>query len=149
MGSRSPASSITGGRNERWAWIAVAVLMLASSTSPAWAQYNAGSSGIHGAFPPAPVPTGTRAVLWNLKSGVVRFCEAYDDVARPDTCGVEISSAQIPAVISGGPTNGVYHFTNFDLANSEFLVNPLPLFVVGHDGPTPLTILSQGAFRLY
>jgi hypothetical protein len=95
------------------------------------------------------MPSGTRTVLWHLKSGLVRYCGSYDAVARPDTCAVEIGSAQIPAIPAGGPTNGIYHFTNFDMANSEFLVNPLGLYVVGHDGPAPLTILSQGSFRLY
>ena len=150
MGSRSSATPVAAWRRRQRSWIAAAaVAFIASSASSALAQYNAGSSGIHGAFPPAAMPPATHYVLWNLKSGLVRYCETYDTVARPDTCIVEISAAQIPGIPAGGLTTGVYQFTNFDLANALFAFNPVELYAVGHDGPVPLTILSQGSFRLY
>jgi len=129
-------------------WIVAAALVLvASGATPARAQYNSGSSGVHGVFPPAPVPDTAQYVLWNLRTGLVRYCTTYDTVNRPDTCTNELSTAQIQGTAGGGPTDGVYHFTNFDLAhpNAAFL----ELYPVGYEGPLPLTILSQQSFRLF
>jgi hypothetical protein len=84
--------------------------------------------------------------LWNLKTGLIRYCVTYDEVRRPDTCPDQISTAQIQGIPQGGLTTGVYEFTNFDLTSPW--AGTLELYPVGHDGPPPLTILSQGSIRL-
>jgi len=131
---------------QRWMWsAAAAIALIASNTTPAVAQYNSGSSGVHGVFPPGPVPAAARFLLWNLKSGLIRYCVTYDDALRPDTCPDEIATAQIPGIPQGGLTTGIYQFTNVDLTSPW--VGQLLLYPVGHDGPPPLTILSQGSIR--
>ena len=84
--------------------LASGALLIALTAAPAGAQYNSGSSGIHGAFPPAPVPTGGRYMLWDLTTGLLRFCSAYDTTARLDTCTTEVGTAQIPGIPAGGLT---------------------------------------------
>jgi hypothetical protein len=148
MGTRVSATPIAACRRKQWMWIVAAALVLvASGATRARAQYNSGSSGVHGVFPPAPVPDTAQYVLWNLRTGLVRYCTSYDTVNRPDTCINELSTAQILGTAGGGPAEGVYHFTNFDLAhpNAAFI----ELYPVGYEGPVPLTILSQQSFRLF
>lgn len=123
----------------------IAMTLLAYAT-PAFAQYNSGSSGVHGVFPPAPLPANIRYLLWDLKTGLLRFCSAYDTTLRPDTCTTELGTAQIPGIPAGGLTTGIYEFSSFDVANVA--PNALDIYPVGHDGPTPLTILSATSFRL-
>src|SRR5947209_20339232 len=93
---------------------ALAALLVAA---PAAAQFNSGSSGIHGSFPPFPtgtttLPAGTHYALWNMSSGLVRYCQTYDTTRRPDTCTVELGTGQIPNIPSGGLTTGRFEFTN-------------------------------------
>jgi len=127
--------------------LATAVVLLGLSAVPSLAQYNSGSSGIHGVFPPAPTPTGARYLLWDLKTGLVRFCSAYDTATRLDTCTTEISTAQIPGIQAGGLTTGVFEFSSVDVAAASSPAQ-LDIYPVGYDGPTPLTILVQTSFRL-
>jgi hypothetical protein len=147
MGSRAPKRTIALFRTARLMGTAVAALtFMAVGATPALAQYNSGSSGVHGVFPPAPVPPEALFVLWNLKTGLVSYCTTYDTVTRPDTCTEQVGTAQIPAIPPGGLTTGVFEFTNFDLMHPNF--GYINLYPVGYDGPAPLTILSQGSIRL-
>ncbi|HEU4891733.1 MAG TPA: hypothetical protein VFT47_09295 [Vicinamibacterales bacterium] len=148
MGTRVSTTPIAACRRKRWTWIVAAtVALVASGATSAQAQYNSGSSGVHGVFPPAPVPDTAQYVLWNLKTGLVRYCTTYDTVSRPDTCTNELSTAQILGTAAGGPSNGVYQFTNFDLQHPSSAF--IDLYPVGYDGPVPLTILSQQSIRLF
>jgi len=148
MGTRALRAAIASSRTGRWTWTAaVAIALVATGGTPALAQYNSGSSGVHGVFPPAPVPSGAVYILWNLKTGLVSYCSQYDTINRPDTCTNQISTAQIEGTAAGGPANGVYHFSNFDLFHPDAAF--IHLYPVGYDGPTPLTILSQGSVRIY
>jgi hypothetical protein len=136
------------GRSKRAASaLAVAAVLIGSMAPPAWAQYNSGSSGVHGVFPPGPLPATTRYLLWNLRTGLVRYCSLYDTALRPDTCQTEVGTAQIPGIPGGGLTTGVFEFTSFDAAVSPAVGN-LDVFPVGYDAPTPLTILVQTQFRV-
>jgi hypothetical protein len=147
MGTRAPRRAIALFRTARLIGTTVtALLFMAVGATPAVAQYNSGSSGVHGVFPPAPVPPETLFVLWNLKTGLISYCTTYDTVARPDTCTEQIGTAQIPAIPAGGLTTGVFEFSNFDLAHPNFAF--INLYPVGYDGPVPLTILSQQSFRI-
>ena len=121
------------------------VVMLAAA--PVRAQYSSGSSGVHGVFPPAAVPPTARYLLWDLRTGLVRFCSAYDATTRPDTCITEISTAQIPGIPAGGLRTGVFEFSSVDVPTPT-TAGQLEIYPVGYDGPTPLTILSQTSFRL-
>ena len=75
------------------AWCLAVLLLIAA---PAAAQFNNGSSGIHGNLPPGPLPEATQFVLWNLGTGLLRYCSAYELTPRPDTCTTELGTAQIP-----------------------------------------------------
>ena len=126
--------------------IVTSIVLVVLAASPAMAQYSSGSSGVHGVFPPVPVPAA-RYMLWNLKTGLLRFCSAYDTELRPDTCTTEVSTAQIPGIPAGGLTTGVFEFSTVDVGTPPSF-GFLDIFPVGHDGPTPLAILSQASFRL-
>jgi hypothetical protein len=95
------------------------VRVLGAAALPAAAQnFNSGSSGIHGVFPPAPValnPTGFTYIVWNMETGLVRYCSVYDDNTKPETCSTQLGTAQIQNIPPGGLTTGVYEFSNFDL----------------------------------
>lgn len=148
MGTKGLLRSNRVSASSPWARaLAMAVVVAAFTPSSVVAQYNSGSSGVHGVFPPAPVPAGTTYLLWHLKTGLVRYCSVYDEVGRPDLCTTEISTAQIPGIPAGGLTTGVFEFSNFD-ASAARAGLPLAIYPVGYEGPTPLTILSQGSFRL-
>ena len=149
MSTQLAAMSTRDGRcRVRMMRAAIAAVLLGAIASPALAQYNAGSSGVHGAFPPAPLPSNAAYVLWNLKTGLVRYCTTYDTTARPDACTSEISSAQIQGIPSGGLTTGIYEFTNFDLTNPGTVISVVHLYPVGYLDTVPLTILSQDVVRL-
>jgi hypothetical protein len=135
----------TGGFRTNNALV-LAVLIAGWSAAPAWAQYNSGSSGVHGAFPPGATPAGARYLLWDLKTGLLRYCSTYDTATRPDTCTAEISTAQIPGIPAAGLTTGVFEFSNVDVQPASD-VGVLDIYPVGYDGPAPLTILSQGSVR--
>lgn len=148
MCTRAPKPAIALFRTARLVCTAAAAFMfLAGDATPALAQFNSGSSGVHGVFPPAPVPDSGRYLLWDLKTGLIRYCLEYDVITRPNTCTTEISTAQIPGIPQGGLTTGIYQFSNFDLQYSPF-IGVLDLYPVGYDGPVPLTILSQNVFRM-
>ena len=126
---------------------ALAILIMTLSAAPALAQYNSGSSGVHGPFPPTAVPNNVRYMVWDLKTGLLRYCSAYDTQAKPDFCTTEISTAQIPGIPEAGLTNHVFEFSNVDILPSPN-IGALDIYLVGYEGPTPLTILSQTSFRL-
>jgi len=147
MNACAPAPATRQCRTKRLTMTVVAAIaLIVSSARPGFGQYNSGSSGVHGAFPPAAVPAAARFLLWNLKTGLIRYCVTYDEVLRPETCPDQISTAQIPGIPQGGLTTGVYEFTTFDVTSpfTGFLV----VYPVGHDGPPPLTILSQQSIRM-
>jgi hypothetical protein len=131
----------------RMSAIAGVITGLVLSATPALAQYNSGSSGVNGVFPPGPVPDFARYLLWNLKTGLIRYCSEYDYITRPNTCTTEVGTAQIPGIPPGGLTTGIYQFSNFDLTPSP-TVGVVEVYPVGYDGPVPLTILSQNVFRV-
>ena len=89
-----------------------------AAASPAAAQFDSGSSGAHGVFPPAPValnPSGATYIVWNMETGLVRYCSNYDNDKKPETCITQLGTAQIPNIPAGGLTTGVYEFSNFDV----------------------------------
>ena len=148
MSTRAPKPAVAPFRTAGLTWAAViAVTFIVVAATPALAQFNSGSSGVHGAFPPAPVPNDGRYMLWDLKTGLIRYCSDYNTITRPNTCTTEVGTAQIPGIAPGILTTGIYHFSNFDLAPSPF-IGALDLYPVGYDGPVPLTILSQNVFRI-
>src|SRR4051812_20643026 len=86
-------------------------------SSPARAQFSSGSTGVNGSFPPLPVgvsaiPTGTQYLIWNMSTGLVRYCSQYDTVNSPETCTTETGTGQISGIPLGGLTTGVFNFTN-------------------------------------
>lgn len=118
---------------------------------PAFAQFTSGSSGVNGSFPPFPdgattVPTTARYLLWNMSTGLIRYCSAYDVARRPESCTTEVATAQIPGIPPGGLSSGVFHFTNFDVERPQSQV--LDIYLVGNASNAPLTILSQNVIRL-
>lgn len=127
------------------------VLLMVAVVLPAEAQFSSGSSGIHGAFPPVPegqssVPAVTYYMVWNIKTGTVRYCSAYDEATRLDQCSPGATTAvvaQIPNIPPGGLETGVYEFTNVDLTANRHV------WVVGHTANTPLSILSQQDIKLF
>ena len=148
MSTRAPKPAVAPFRAAGLTWAAVvAVTFIVVAATPALAQFNSGSSGVHGVFPPAPVPNLGRYLLWDLKTGLIRYCSEYDTVTRPSTCTTEVGTAQIPGIPAGGLTTGIYQFSNFDLSYSPS-IGVLDLYPVGYDGPVPLTILSQNVFRI-
>src|SRR5438128_3642408 len=92
-----------------------AVILLAClwAPAPAAAQFDSGSTGVNGAFPPLPagmgaIPQFTQFLIWNMSTGLVRYCQAYDMANVPDTCppDTEIATAQIPGMPEGGLATG-------------------------------------------
>lgn len=142
------ASGLTFGRI---VCSAVAVVLLLSAV-PAEAQYNSGSSGIHGVFPPpqtdGTVP-GTANIVWNMRTGGVRYCSTYTIGTGSDQCDANSSTdvfVQIPGTAGGGPPNGVYEFTNVNVVGVTGFTRRL--IIVGTSSNVPLSILSQGDIRL-
>src|SRR5687767_12938762 len=73
-------------------WLTTAVAMAAMclcGVAPAEAQFDSGSSGIHGVFPP-PDPSGTvpstTNIVWNIRTGGVRYCSFYTTGTGSDQC---------------------------------------------------------------
>ena len=122
----------------------IAAVLLCGGTSVE-AQYNSGSSGVHGVFPPAPeggtVPD-TIYIVWNMRTGGVRYCTSYTVGSGSDQCqsgaGVFV---QIQNTSGGGPATGVYEFTNFNITTITGLHRHVA--IVGTSSNVPLTILSQ------
>ena len=129
------------------ALVLLVALLVAGTPQPAAAQFDSGSTGANGAFPPVPengIPADGLFIIWNVKTGLVRYCNAYTltgTVSEQCDVGATTATAQIPGIPQGGVTNGVYHFTSFTL-------NPINgsrwLVPVGYSPNVPLTILSQG-----
>jgi hypothetical protein len=114
---------------------------------PAAAQFDSGSSGVHGQFPPTVLPNGTFYIVWNMTTGFLRYCNTYDTTVRPTTCASEVGNAQIPGIPAGGLQTGIYEFTNVNIVsinNNNFL----DIYLVGNPLNNPITILSQGDIRL-
>jgi hypothetical protein len=136
-------------RFARFSCLVIVTLFLA--VDPAGAQFSSGSSGIHGPFPPLPsgqpsIPSLAYYLIFNVTTGLVRYCQAYDSTNRPDTCSTELATAQIPGIPAGGLTTGVFEFTNVSLApaNSNYLY----IYFVGNQANNPVTWLSQGDIRI-
>jgi hypothetical protein len=136
-----------GGRPPAVVVALASFLVLSSNPGIALAQYNSGSLGTHGVFPPVATPANARYLLWDIKTGLVRFCSEYDADKRRDTCTTEVGTAQIQGIPPGGLTSGVFEFSTVDVSVAPNLT-ALDIYPVGYDGPTPLTILSQTSFRL-
>jgi hypothetical protein len=125
--------------------VAFAALLVCALAVPARAQFNSGSSGIHGVFPPVPVGgpvTEGFFMVWNIQTGTVRYCSGYTIGTGLDVCDAG-SAINRTAQINNPPTNGVYEFQSFTLPvhtgnNGRYLV------IVGASPNTPLSILSQG-----
>jgi hypothetical protein len=131
--------------------IGVLATVLCVST-PAAAQFNSGSTGIHGPFPPVPaggtVPNSAY-VVWNVRTGSVRYCSVYTLESGSDQCNTGSAtnvSAQIPNIPPGGLLTGVYEFTSVDLT-TVFGIHR-NVVIVGRSPNVPLTILSQGDITL-
>jgi hypothetical protein len=114
--------------------------------SPSFAQFTSGSSGIHGAFPPTALPSGTNYIVLNVTTGLGRYCSVYDITNRPETCTTELGTFQLTGIPVGGLKTGILEFTNVNLApgNTQFL----EVYFVGNSLNNPLTILSQNDIRL-
>jgi len=120
-------------------------LLVAAAAGPAAAQFNSGSSGIHGAFPPVPeggMPSDGYYIVWNVRTGTVRYCNVYTLGTGLDQCDSNSATnvvAQIPNIPQGGLTTGVYEFTDVDIPslNGNRFVVP-----VNYSPTLPLTILA-------
>ena len=126
-------------------------LVVLALCAPAAAQFSSGSSGLNGAFPPLPtgaseIPTDTRYLVWNMSTGLVRYCSQYDKITVPETCTEERGTGQIPGIPPGGLTTGVFHFTNVDARPAS--PGALDIYLVGNVNNSPLTILSQDTIHL-
>ncbi len=123
-------------------------LFIMGSAGSALAQFNSGSSGVHGAFPPAPepasIPSDYTYLVWNMRTGHVWYCSTYTPGTGLDGCsagsGINVE-AQIANIPPRGLTTGVYEFTNVAIS-TIFLLHRY-VVVVGASPNTPLTILSQ------
>ncbi len=120
-------------------------LLVVATAGPAAAQFNSGSSGIHGAFPPVPqggMPSDGYYIVWNVRTGTVRYCTIYTLGTGLDQCDNNSPTnvvAQIPNIPQGGLTTGVYEFTDVDIPSlngSRFVVP------VNYSPTLPLTILA-------
>src|SRR4051794_31426715 len=82
---------------------ALCLLLCLAAVAPAAAQFDSGSIGVHGSSPPFPtgtsaLPNATRYLVWNMSTGLIRYCSAYDTTARPETCTTEVGTGQIPGI---------------------------------------------------
>jgi len=136
-----------------WAKAVLVTLMCVGAAGRALAQpFSSGSTGVNGSFPPFPtgttaLPDGTRHLVWNMSSGLVRYCSEYDTATQPETCTTEVGTGQVPGIPAAGLTNGVFNFTDVDV-NFSPTVGALNIFLVGNSNNSPLTILSQNSIHL-
>jgi hypothetical protein len=114
---------------------------------PAAAQFDSGSSGVHGQFPPSALPNGTFYIVWNVTTGFLRYCSNYDITVRPTTCITETGTAQIAGIPAGGLQTGIYEFTNVNIVSVNNN-NVLDIYLIGNPLNNPITILSQADIRL-
>ena len=89
------------------------------------AQFDSGSSGANGPFPPAPLPDGTTGIVLNLQDGVVTFTPSGGNVTLPN-------------VPDNGFLDGVLLFTTFDLPEG------VTLRFLPASGNPPVDIRTQG-----
>jgi hypothetical protein len=127
---------------------AFAAVLVLFAAAPAQAQFNSGSSGTHGVFPPPPeggtVPNSAN-IVWNMRTGGVRYCSLYTLGTGSDQCDAGSSTnvfVQIPNISPGGLTTGIYEFTDVNIVGTTGVTRRL--IVVGTSSNVPLTILSQG-----
>ena len=136
-----------------WAKAVLVMLMCVGAAGGALAQpFSSGSTGVNGSFPPFPtgattLPDGTQFLVWNMSSGLVRYCSQYDMATQPETCRTEVGTGQIPGIPAAGLTNGVFNFTDVDV-NASPSVGFLNIFLVGNSNNSPITILSQNSIHL-
>mgnify|MGYP006170979629 CR=1 FL=1 len=139
----------------RGTWVrmaGLAIVAFAIAAAPALAQpFSAGSSGVHGTFPPFPagqteIPADGRYLLWDMTTGLVRYCSAYDETNRPDTCTTEVGTAQIPGIPEGGLKTGVFEFVDVNVVPSPS-IGIVVIHLVNNVWNAPLTILSQNSVR--
>lgn len=90
-----------------------------------FAVFDSGSTGANGAFPPVTVPAGTDSIQLNLNSGVVTFSPGGETASLPNTPG-------------GGFSDGILHFTTFDLPAG------VTLTLSRNNLNTPIFILTTG-----
>jgi hypothetical protein len=129
-----------------WSTALCALVICVGFSSPALAQFDSGSTGVHGPLPPAAIPTGTNYMVFNMTTGLIRYCSNYDTNLRPETCTTQTGTAQLPGIPAGGLTTGVFHFTNVDLQPPN--TNFLEVYFVGNPLNNPLTFLAQNEIRI-
>jgi hypothetical protein len=141
------------GPGPRILCVATGVVLLAAlllGVPAARAQSLDFGDGKHGVFPPVPeggMPSSYNALVWNVQTGTVRYCNAYTPGTGLDACdGAQLAVAQIPNIPPGGVTTGVYEFTEFNLV----AVYPQHryLYLVGTSPNVPLSTLSTGNITL-
>ena len=88
-------------------------------------NFDSGSTGVNGAFPPGTVPGGTTAITINLNDGEVLFLPGGTTVILPNT----------PA---GGFIDGVFNFTTVNVPSG------ITLSFIKHTTNPPVTILATG-----
>ena len=103
-----------------WTVLVIVAAMLLYGGAPAEAQFQSGSTGIHGAFPPPEGGTIPPAsfIVWNMSTGGVRYCSSYTEGTGSDQCNPGSSVnvfVQIPNIPPGGLTTGVYEFTDVQI----------------------------------
>ena len=138
----------------RGTWVrmaGLAIVAFAIAAAPARAQFSAGSSGVHGTFPPFPpgqssIPETALYMLWDMTTGLVRYCSVYDTMNRPNTCATEVGTAQIQGIPEGGLKTGVFEFVDVNVVASPS-VGVLLVYPVNNVWNAPLTILSQNTVR--
>ncbi len=131
--------------------VIVAALLLYGGT-PAEAQFQSGSSGKHGVFPP-PDNTGnvpaTTYIVWNIRTGGVRYCSLYGEGTGSDLCtaGSAINTfVQIPNIAPGELTTGIYEFTDVQLTTPSGVNRRV--VIVGTSSNVPLSILSAADINI-
>ena len=127
--------------------LVIVAAMLLYGGAPAEAQFQSGSTGIHGAFPPPEGGTVPAAafIVWNMRTGGVRYCSSYTEGTGSDQCNAGSTVnvfVQIPNIPPGGLTTGVYEFTDVQIVGPGGVGRRV--VVVGTSSNVPLSILSQG-----
>ena len=128
--------------------VALAASLVCALAIPARAQFSSGSSGIHGVFPPTPTGganTDGYFIVWNIQTGMVRFCNLYTIGTGLDVCDAS-SSINLSKQIPNSPlANGVYEFQSFSVPQVvPGTGSGRALVIVGATPNIPLSILSQG-----
>src|SRR6185436_10898356 len=118
-------------------------LMVIAGSPPAAAQFNSGSNGSNGVFPPVPqggMPNDAYNIVWNVKTGLVRYCSSYTVGTGSDQCNSD-SVTNVTAQIPNPPTDSVYQFTD---VNIPAIGSQRQIVPVNSSPNQPLAILSQG-----